>query len=441
MRISLFQICFLVSISVFSETTLSQEKSSGLQCVADQISSCKIRNSSVNASALSQYSKEFNCIKYGSTSGTKFDFKVPLPEVGMVGLGFGNSAQHSSQTCQEEIKKLDSSSFVKTYSEVFSADCGKTLVGQYEQCLKAKVALEAVAPPTPQSFQCNAVQSERNLVINLRYTPAMGESPHQYTVGSVIGVSGMTCEKGVVAGTYYPTSMHCQIPKDVMREVAIVRLENSVSCQVPLQPERSIELNSARKNSCASILGNSNALGDLPKAVLYGAIGMCDSCLAVNLKTPDSDQRSLTNRLRGCLVWSAKSIMDTAFCNAAPMAAAGLLGGGLDNPFPGALLGAPGPIGVSGPAGGYGNPFSPPGTPPLNPNVTSGYIPSLMASNGEIQFKTQNAGTLCNTKSGVEVLQRYRSSTEAIPIDYLATTEGQNPMFRALIEAVDAALK
>ena len=119
----------------------AQEKPSGIQCVAEQLASCKIKNTVVNASALNQYGKAFNCMKYGSTTGTKFDFNIPLPDAGVVGLGFGDSAKHSTDICSEEIKKFQTSSFVKTYSEVFSAECGKTLAGQYEQCLRAKVAL------------------------------------------------------------------------------------------------------------------------------------------------------------------------------------------------------------------------------------------------------------------------------------------------------------
>lgn len=437
MRNALKTMILVASVLLSASVAVAQEKSSSLQCVADQLSSCKIRNTSVNASALSQYSKAFNCMKYGSTSGTKFDLNIPIPEVGLVGFGFGDSSQHSTSTCREEIKKLESSSFVKTYSEVFSADCGKTLAGQYEQCLRAKVALETALPPPLQSLQCNAVQSSRNLVVNLRYTPAIQETATNYKVTSVVGVAGMTCEKDVVPGIYAPSSMHCEIPKTLTNEVVIVRLANTVSCQVPLQPERSIEIASAKKHSCASILGKADVLGELPSLVRFHAIGMCDSCLAANLATSDSDQRTLSSRLRGCLVWSAQSVIDLAYCKAAPMPELGA--GGLANPFGGSPLG---PSVPGGSIAGYGNPFLVgPGADPQNPNASWTYFPPATASAAEIELKSNVAKNLCITKGNVEVLQRPQSAPQIIPIDFLATSQGQNPVLSELIKAVDVELK
>lgn len=443
---NLYAVIALVAWS-FSGPTVSyaQEKPSGIQCVAEQLASCKIKNTVVNASALNQYGKAFNCMKYGSTTGTKFDFNIPLPDVGVVGFGFGDSAQHSTDICSEEIKKFQTSSFVKTYTEVFSADCGKTLAGQYEQCLRAKVALETTPPPATQVLQCNAVQTSRNLVINLRYRPAVQEIPANYTVSTVAGVAGMKCETGVVPGIYAPTSMHCELPATYTSGVAIVRLANTVSCDIPLQPERSVEIASAKKNSCASVLNRPSILGDLPASVRFNAIGMCDACLAANLDTPDSDLRTLTTRLRGCLAWSIQSIAGTSFCSAPAMAP---VGGGLGNPFPGGGLGNPFPgaaptsPGIVAPPGAFPNPFQVlPGGPVANPGAKWGFLTFATASPAELALRDNAAKDLCIAKSNVDVLQREKGPSEAIPIDFLASQQGQNPAFAELLKDIDQALK
>lgn len=426
MRISIIQfVIFLVS-ALFWPSSIAQEKTSGLQCVADQLASCKLTNTAVNATALKEYSKAFNCVKYGSTSGTNFNVNIPVPKVGLLGFGFGDSAQYSTDMCKEEIKKLETSTFVKTFGESFSADCGKTLAGQYEQCLKAKVALETLPAPTVQGLQCNAVQSSRNVVINLRYTPAVGESPANYAVNTVTGVTGMTCEKGVAPGIHAPSSMHCDIPASASSEVAIVRLANTVSCQVPLRPERSIEISSAKKHSCAAILGKKEILGELPNLVRYNAIGMCDSCLSANLNTPDTDQRTLTNRLRSCVIWATQAVIGSSFCSVPEKAVEGF-----GNPFsatpPAPVMGAVLP-----------NPF---GGSPGDADITFGYIAPLNASALQMNVMTEGAKQLCSKKSNVDVLQRPSEGGKSTPIDFLGSSAGQNPMFADLIKAVDLELK
>lgn len=400
----------IFAVAIFSLIRIgevqAQEKTSGLQCMAEQLSSCKLTNTSVNASALNTYSRAFNCMKYGSTSGTNFNFSIPIPEVGPVGFGYGNSAQYSTEICREEIKKLESSSFVKTYSEVFSADCGKTLAGQYEQCLAKKVELEKIGTPAIQSLQCNAVQSSRNMVINLRYTPAVQEVPSNYTVSSVGGVAGLSCEKGVVPGIYSPTSMHCEVPQNTGSETIIVRLANTVSCQVPLRTERAVEISSARKNSCASVLGKPNILGDLEPIVRMNAIGMCDSCLAANLETPDSDQRTLASRLRGCLVWATQNISGTSFCSAPPMSTTGTPG--FSNPFDTASIPTLGsPI-------GFVNPFQ---SPADNQNAKWGHISMSQIS----PLKCRSKPIMQKISASRQVILRFLCVVYQIPKRFLLT--------------------
>lgn len=440
MRNLYFTIALLAWSLSGPTTSMAQERPSGIQCVAEQLASCKIKNTVVNASALSQYGKAFNCMKYGSTTGTKFDFNIPLPDAGVVGFGFGDSAQHTTDVCSEEIKKFQSTSFVKTYSEVFSAECGKTLAGQYEQCLQAKIALEKAPSPTTQVLQCNAMQSSRNLVINLRYKPAVQEIPANYTVATVAGVSGMTCETGVVPGIYSPTSMHCELPPTYTSGTAIVRLANTVSCEVSLLPERSVEIASAKKHSCAAVLNRPSVLGDLPPLVRLNAIGMCDACLAANLGTPDSDQRTLKTRLRGCLAWSVQSLGGTSFCSARPMPPAD---GAFPNPFANPFGGGPtSSTTMAMPPGALPNPFMvPPGGPTPNPEVKWGFLTFANASPVELALRDRAAKELCNVKSNVDVLQREKGETEAIPIDFLATAQGQHPALAELLKDIDQVLK
>jgi hypothetical protein len=189
----------LGAFEVCSFPASAQIRSSSLQCVADQLASCKLTNRQVKAGSLKDYQKAFSCIKNGSTSGTKFDLGVPLPDGGMLGFGLDSSAQYTTDICREEVKKLESASFLQQYGEVFDQECGKTLAGEYTHASRQRLSSKACRIRRSHSF---AMWCNRNLVLNLRYTPALGEAAAQYTVKEIVGVPGMACESGVLAGTY-----------------------------------------------------------------------------------------------------------------------------------------------------------------------------------------------------------------------------------------------
>lgn len=411
----------LAAFAVFAIPASAQIRSSGLQCVADQLASCKLTNRQVKADSLMQYQRAFSCIKNGSTSGTTFDLGVPLPDGGMLGFGLDSSAKYSTEICREEVKKLESASFLKQYSEVFDQECGKTLAGQYDQCLKAKVSLESVTNP-PQSLTCNAVQSNRNLVLNLRYTPALGEAAGQYTVKEIVGVSGIACETGVLAGTYYPTSLNCTLPTDYERGQAIVRLVNGISCQVPILPERKAELDAARKYSCSGIYNRTSGfLQEFPLLARATIAGLCDACVNLNVNTPDTDQRTLANRFGGCAVWALKAFAESEaqFCT---------------------LTATSTPSSYNPPGLGYG-PSSYPGGPLISrpgTDVKSGFVHMRKSvAPSDIQKMQTESFKLCADRSPGEVLGLNGATAGQIPIDFLSSAEGNNPMFQELIKVIE----
>lgn len=410
----------LAAFAVFTIPASAQIRSSSLQCVADQLASCKLTNRQVKADSLMQYQKAFSCVKNGSTSGTTFDLGVPLPDGGMLGFGLDSSAKYSTEVCREEVRKLESASFLKQYSEVFDQECGKTLAGQYEQCLKAKVSLESVTNP-PQTFSCNAVQSDRNLVLNLRYTPALGEAAAQYTVKEIVGVPGMACESGVLAGTFYPTSLNCTLPTNYARGQAVVRLANGISCQVPVLPERTAELDAARKYSCSGIYNRTSGfLQELPLLARATITGLCDACVNLNVNTPDTDQRTLANRFGGCAVWALKAFAESEaqFCTLTATGTPSGYGAGFSYsppPFPG------GPL------------IPRPGT-----DVKSGFVHMRKSvAPNDIQKMQTESFRLCADRSPGEVLGLNGATAGQIPIDFLSSAEGKNPMFQELIKAIE----
>jgi hypothetical protein len=410
--------------------TLAQAKDYGSElisgCAAIQIGSCKMTSRTVKLDLLSKYEKAFSCIKNGSTSGDKFNLGIPLPDLGELGFGGSSSHKYSTEVCKEEIKKLDSANFLKDYSETFDKECGRTLAGQYQQCIEAAGKLSG--PQQIQSLKCSASQSASNIIINTKYVPGMGDGPTQYRIASVTGIEGLSCDGNASAGVNQYASMSCKLPQGYSSAQLVVKLGNGVSCTVPVKMERRLEVDLARKYTCSNIY-NSLPQDEFPLPLLIKAtaVGLCDLCLADNTRTPDSDQRTLANRAAGCATWAIHSIAtaNAALCSVKDSNAGPGFSGGF-----------------YAPPAGFGGPMA--AMPPILPTAP-GTERDVNFSMGLSSDNPQNAQiwaqSLCNGRKKGEVMELRGDQWKQIPIDYLSSSAAQDPRMQELAKRIEDSLK
>lgn len=379
-------------------------------------------------------------MKNGSTSGDKFAIAIPLPDAGMLGFDFGSSSQHSSSTCREEIKRLETSSFVQSYGEYFDSACGKTMAGQYEACLDAQSKITKITSQTAaQAFACVPTQSSRNLVISLKYQPATGEDRPAYAVKDISGIPGMECEKNIAPGTATASSMLCKLPETYNAGVAIVKLVNGVTCDVPVSSDIKAEIASAKRFSCSNVFSSLELPGstNLVHAVVAG---LCEVCMAVNLATPETDQRPLKNRFLGCAAWALQtSLIDARpdFCRIVPTpdGAVPLV------PSAGYLM----------PNGGIsvapmGNPFNSvpiaPGFPASTPATVIETTTFGEISDPQAQLNRRLAAEkLCVTRASGQAIALSGSNFQTIPIDFVSSPSAQTPQIKDLLKRLEERIK
>lgn len=288
-------------------------------CAQVSLQACRMSTRVVSLDRLSTYEKAFNCMKYGSDRGDTFNLTLPIPDLGALGFNIGNSARYSKEVCVEEIKRLDSARFFKDYSDTFDEECGRTLAGQYRQCVDAATRLGSSGQI--QNLSCSLSQNRDGVIINTRYVPGAMEGPAQYRIASVKGMDGIDCERDVHAGVNQYSSFTCALPKDHDGGTLNVRLGNGVTCSVSVGQPVALEIARHRRYSCSAVF---NSVGgsegaQLPVMVQATLSGLCDICLEKNLGTGSMDQRSLESRLKSCAVWSGHALMlgEAQFCKVA----------------------------------------------------------------------------------------------------------------------------
>lgn len=420
-----------MAIALLSSTT-AQAKDYGSElisgCAAIQLGSCKMTSRTVKLDQLSKYEKAFSCIKNGSSSGDKFNLGIPLPDLGELGFGGSSSRKYSTEICKEEIKKLDSANFLKDYSETFDKECGRTLAGQYQQCVEA--AGQLAGAQQIQSLKCSASQSANNIIINTKYVPGAGDGPAQYRIASISGIDGIACDAKSSAGINQYASMSCKLPQGYSSSKLVVKLANGVSCTVPVKMERRLEVDLARKYTCSNIY-NSLPQDEFPLPLLIKAtaVGLCDLCLNENTRTPDSDQRTLANRAAGCATWAIHSVVaaNVAMCTVKDSNAGPGLSGGLYVPPP---------------MGFGGGPMA--ALPPVlatAPGTERGESFNMGLPSSDMQTEQAWAMTLCNSRRKGAVLELHGDQWQQIPIDYLSSSAGQDPRMQELARRIEDSLK
>lgn len=425
-------VAFLVCTNAYAKD-YGSELISG--CAAIQLKSCKMISHAVKSEQLSEYNKAFNCLKKGSTSGDTFDIGIPLPDFGMLGVGFGTSASYSTEVCKDEIKKLDSASFLKEYSETFDKECGRTLSGQYQQCIDA--ASRITDSSQIQNFQCSAIQSASQMVINTKYVPGAGEGPEDYQIKSIRGLDGISCEENAYAGVNQYSSLSCSLPNNYQAAKLVLKLKNGVACSVPVQAERKLEIGVAKKFTCSSVY---NSIPDpdfsslLKVSPLFTAtmVGLCDICLAENINTSDNDQRTLSSRVAGCAVWALVSVSkaNAQICSVKASEGTGIVFDG---------YGGVGGIGVF-PIGTNSAPS------PLVLPTAQGTERDISMSFGlepEPNPGSNNAWSqsLCNGRKQGEIIQLHGEQWKEVPIDYLSTKNAQKTEMKEFINLIENSLK
>jgi hypothetical protein len=427
------QSCMLAIVAiVFCTDIYAKDYGSELisACASIQLRSCVMTGRVVQSDQLSKYEKAFNCVKNGSTNGDSFNLGFPLPDLGNVGVGSASTATYSTETCKEEVKKLDSANFFKQFSETFDRECGRTLAGQYQQCIEAATRLSENA--SAHSLQCSAFQSANQIVINTRYMPVSGDGPRQYRIRSVTGIDGVNCEKGTYAGVNQYSSLSCSLPNGYKSSQLIIKLGNNVTCSVPVHAERKQEIEIARKYSCSSIynaalVNQDEFFSKMPSLLKTTLIGLCETCVSENTKTPDYDQRTLSKRMAGCAVWALRSVAEAnaQFCSVKATNSTSPL-----------TYGAPY-------YGGFGAPGTPP-PPPVFPTAQG----TERESYSSLSLDTSNpdpngawANSLCNGRKQGEIIQLHGEQWKKIPIDYLSTVEAQDPKMKDVINVIEASFK
>ena len=393
-------------------------------CARIQLKDCKMTGRKVSYEQLAKYQKAFSCIKNGSSSGDSFDVGIPLPDLGELGLTLDSNSSYSTEVCKEEVSKLNSASFMKDYSQTFDKECGRTLSGQYQQCVEA--AAKLAEPQGVQTLKCSAAQSSSQIIINTRYVPGAMEGPKQYRIQSISGMSGVQCEKNAYAGVNQYASVACQLPKEYQNGNLVVKLANTVSCTVPVKMERKLELATMRQYSCANLY-NKLELNGMPAVIKTLAIGQCDQCLAENLSTSiETDQRTLATRAVGCAVWAAKSLEEAKlqFCEvkSLPTDMKGIYVGAYYPPLP--------PLN-----GGSVEPQ--PNIQPTLPGTERGIVGGV----GATVKDTEWAAALCNARPTGDVVQLQGDAWKRIPIDYLSTQQAKDPMIQNLIELIERSIQ
>lgn len=420
MRIMLFLAVLIVSL--LSSATYAKDYGSELLsgCATIQLSSCKMTNRKVSLNKLSEYTKAFSCIKNGSSSNEQFDLGIPLPDLGDLGIGMSSTLKYSSEICKEEIKKLESAQFLKSYSETFDQECGRTLAGQYSQCIEAaKVLFE----PSIQSFKCSVVQNPNSIIINTKYVPGASDNQDTYRISSISGMNGVECDKDIKAGVNQYSSFACSLPSTYTASSLVVKLGNGVSCTIQIKPERKLEISAASKYSCSRVYSSIEVLNQFPILFKAAMSGLCDLCLAENLSTNESDQRILSQRVAGCAVWAAKSVAEGSnFCSVKAST----------NPSPLSFGAYP----------AIGSPTVPQ-PPPISP-AALGSVRDISFSVGmgsetaEVTSKeTSWADSLCNGQKQGEIIQLRGNRWKDIPIDYLSTNESKSPVIVKITKDIE----
>jgi hypothetical protein len=395
-------------------------------CAISELKSCKMVSTSIKTEDFAKHEKLLNCLKHGSTSNDKFDLGVPLPEGGKLGIGFGSQAKYSKETCRDEVRKLESTSFLKQYTETFDAECGKTIGGQYEQCIAA--AARVVDSKQIQNLQCTSSQSANRLIINTKYVLGQGEGLEQYRISSITGLSGVVCDENSYAGINRYASLSCILPIAYPRSELILKLGNGVSCTVPVQNERGIELTLARKYSCTGVYkAVARDLFDTldRKAPLLGAalVGLCERCLSENIDTSESDHRTLVSRVGGCAAWALST---TALDSEAHSCSVKSVSASTPD------------IGHAPVAFGYSNPFEkspPPAVLPTAPGSERAelfmlYLPTSSDPNSAWAL------SLCNGRKNSEIVQLHGTEWKKSPIDFLVSPMGKDPRVKAIVQEI-----
>jgi len=389
-------------------------------CASIQLKSCKMTNRTVKFDQASKYKKAFICIKNGSSTGDTFDIGIPIPDLGELGLGTESTATYSTETCKEEIAKLDSASFLKSFSETFDQECGHTLAGQYQQCTEAASRLSE--PQSIQSLKCSAAQSANKIIINTKYIPGSGEGPKQYRINSISGVENISCEKNSYAGVNQYSSLSCSLPNNYQTSQLVIKLGNGVTCSVQVDAERKLELQRAKKLTCSGAYNSLPGFKEMPLLIKSTMAGLCDICLTENIKTTDSDQRTLANRLTGCAVWAAKDILEhgnSKFCSVKAS----------ENSSP------------------YANILS---LQPLTSNglATSEVLSTAIGTEREVvmSFGSDSdniklASSLCNDRKEGEIIQLQGHHWKDVPIDYLSAGDSQSIKTQEFIHQLELFFK
>lgn len=366
----------------------------------------------MNFDKLSTYEKAFNCMKYGSDRRDTLGLSLPIPDLGALGFNIGNTAKYCNEICIEEIKRLDSARFFKDYSDTFDQECGRTLAGQYRQCVDAATRLGRSSQI--QNLSCSLSQNRDGVIINTRYVPGAMEGPAQYRIASVKGMDGIGCERNVHAGVNQYNSFTCALPTDHDGGTLNVRLGNGVTCSMNVGPPVALQIDRHRRHSCSAIFSSLGATegAQLPVMVQATLSGLCDICLEKNLGTGGTDQRSLESRLKNCAVWSGHALMlgEAQFCKVAaidPTTAGGYI------PF--------------GNIGGMGMP-SRPGT---RLEISGGIAPQDGTA-------LHARGTPCADIPPGWAISLKGQEWERIPIDFLVGGAELSPALQTIMSAIEA---
>jgi len=391
-------------------------------CITDSLASCKLTEKSKNFETIKKYEKAFSCISRGSTSGETFKVNIPIPDFAALGFDIGSKAQHSSKTCNEEIKKLDDIKFVEDFKESFSKDCGNVVLGTTEACINASVISGA---PHSQQFKCAIDQRSNSIVINNVYSVAFKETPADYKIRSVIGIDGMSCDENAYAGVNNYNSLFCRLPESYGDSKVVVTLGNGINCAVDVTTNINREPKDAKRYSCANVFNSLPDGGDIPTLMKASIVGLCDLCLDQNLSTPSHDQRSLSNRIQGCAIWavkiSAKSRAST--CE---------------------VVKSTTPVGtfqIPAPTYGGGVGMSP-GDPLVlatSPGTERGPTISLMPMSEQAAAQSW-VSSLCNNRKEGEVLEYGGTDWKSFPIDYLESSDGKSPEMAGFVDSIKKIL-
>jgi hypothetical protein len=423
------KILFLAALIVSLQSAVTYAKDYGSEllsgCASIQLSSCKMTNRKVSLNKLSEYTMAFNCIKNGSSSNEQFDLGIPLPDFGDLGIGMSSASRYSSEICKEEIKKLNSAQFLKSYSETFDQECGRTLAGQYNQCMET---IKVFADQSPiQSLKCSVVQSPTSIIINTKYVPGASDNQDTYRISSISGMNGVECDKDIKAGVNQYSSFACSLPSTYTASSLVVKLGNGVSCTIPIKPERKLEVLTARKYSCSRVYSSIKELDEFPVLAKAAMSGLCDLCLAENLDTKESDLRVLSERVSGCAVWAAKSVAEaTNFCSVKA-----------------SLSPIPHSFGPYPPMGSPTVPQPPPIAPAALGSVRDiSFSTGLGTESADATSKEASwAESLCNGQKQGEIIQLRGNRWKDIPIDYLSTIESKSPLILTITKGIETYLE